>query len=267
MSAKIDNEKDESMKTTRTVRSCFYLLPTIIISFFVTDLLGALLTTYSREDVFYAEKYSTWRYLIIFTVGLSAVNTEFIYAGTLLQFLSSLFSGGTYVEEHWKPLMAQPYKATSLETLWSQRWHQTFRQFWLSVPYHPVRTVSSEYFGKYLPNSIVKPLSMILSTLSVFFMSGCLHEYINVILLGRGTYPKYAGNELKFFVSHGVAIVLEKLISQSISPYIPNKRPYTWIKAALGWIWFVYRSGNLACLDDEPVKGYVYTICIRGGLD
>lgn len=96
--AKIDNEKDESMKTTRTVRSCFYLLPTIIISFFVTDLLGALLTTYSREDVFYAEKYSTWRYLIIFTVGLSAVNTEFIYAGTLLQFLSSLFSGGTYVE-------------------------------------------------------------------------------------------------------------------------------------------------------------------------
>jgi hypothetical protein len=133
--------------------------------------------------------------------------------------------------------MAQPYKATSLETLWSQRWHQTFRQFWLSVPYHPVRTVSSEYFGKYLPNSIVKPLSMILSTLSVFFMSGCLHEYINVILLGRGTYPKYAGNELKFFVSHGVAIVLEKLISQSISPYIPNKRPYTWIKAALGWIW------------------------------
>lgn len=86
------------MKTTRTVRSCFYLLPTIIISFFVTDLLGALLTTYSREDVFYAEKYSTWRYLIVFIVGLSAVNTEFIYAGTLVQFLSSLFSGGTYVE-------------------------------------------------------------------------------------------------------------------------------------------------------------------------
>jgi hypothetical protein len=96
--AKIDNEKDESMKTTRTVRSCFYLLPTIIISFFITDLLGAILTTYSREDVFYAERYSTWQYLIIFIVGLSAVNTEFIYAGNLLQFLSSLFSGGTYVE-------------------------------------------------------------------------------------------------------------------------------------------------------------------------
>jgi hypothetical protein len=139
--------------------------------------------------------------------------------------------------EHWKPLMDKPFKATSLALLWSQRWHQSFRQFWLSVPYHPVRTYSSKYFGKYFPDSIVKPLSMALSTLSVFFMSGCLHEYMNVILLGRSTYSKFAGYELKFFLSHGVAIVLEKLITKSISPYIPDRRPYTWMKAVLGWIW------------------------------
>lgn len=96
--AKIDSEEGDSVKSTRTLRSSFYLVPTILASFIVTDILGALLTTYSREDVFYAQQHNLWRYLIIFVVGLSAVNSEFIYAGNFNQFLSTLFTGGTYVE-------------------------------------------------------------------------------------------------------------------------------------------------------------------------
>ncbi|KAH8554786.1 hypothetical protein BGW37DRAFT_210501 [Umbelopsis sp. PMI_123] len=139
--------------------------------------------------------------------------------------------------EHWKPLMPHPYRATSLERLWSYHWHQCFRSFWLSVPYHPVRKFCNQFFGRYLAPNKVKSISMALSTLSVFFFSGCVHEYVNVILIGRNTYPKYAGFELKFFVSHGAAVVLEKLISQSISSYIPNKWPYTWLRTIIGWTW------------------------------
>jgi hypothetical protein len=93
--AKLDSEnKDASV----TVRSCFYLVPFIVVSFFATDLLGALLTTYSKEDVIYAENYNGWRYSVVFVVGLSAVNACFSYGGDLNQFTSSLLSGGTYVE-------------------------------------------------------------------------------------------------------------------------------------------------------------------------
>lgn len=140
-------------------------------------------------------------------------------------------------QEHWKPMMPYPYKATSLGRLWSYHWHQCFRSFWLSVPYHPARKLCSQFLGKYLSPNMVKPITMAVSTISVFFFSGCLHEYVNVILLGPNTYPKYAGFELKFFVSHGVAVVLEKLVSQSLSPYIPDKTPYNWMKAIVGWAW------------------------------
>ncbi|CAO3687039.1 unnamed protein product [Umbelopsis ramanniana] len=232
--AKLDSENKNA---SITVRSCFYLVPSILVSFLVTDVLGALLTTYSKEDVFYAEKYNGWRYLIVFVVGLSAVNACFSYAGDLNQFTAALLAGGTYVEEHWKPMMPYPYKATSLGRLWSYHWHQCFRSFWLSVPYHPARKLCSQFLGKYLSPKMVKPITMAVSTISVFFFSGCLHEYVNVILLGPNTYPKYAGFELKFFVSHGVAVVLEKLVSQSISPYIPDRTPYNWMKAIVGWAW------------------------------
>lgn len=142
-------------------------------------------------------------------------------------------------EEHWKYLMDRPYTATSLETLWSKRWHQVFREFWLSIPYHPVRILSTRYLKKYMSNDTVKLLSMALSTVAVFFASGCMHEYINISMLGKTTYAKYAGYEIKFFVSHGVAVVLEKIFSKSVSRHIPDRRPYTWIKSFVGWLWVV----------------------------
>lgn len=93
--AKLDSENENA---SITVRSCFYLVPSIVVSFLVTDVLGALLTTYSKEDVFYAQKYYGWRYLLVFVVGLSAVNACFSYAGDLNQFTAALLAGGTYVE-------------------------------------------------------------------------------------------------------------------------------------------------------------------------
>jgi hypothetical protein len=93
--AKLDSENKNA---SITVRSCFYLVPSILVSFLFTDVLGALLTTYSKEDVFYAEKYNGWRYLIVFVVGLTAVNACFSYAGDLNQFTAALLAGGTYVE-------------------------------------------------------------------------------------------------------------------------------------------------------------------------
>ncbi|CAM0140080.1 unnamed protein product [Umbelopsis sp. WA50703] len=141
--AKIDSEKNGDNKSNVTVRSCFYLVPKFVAAYVFTDVLGAFLTTYSREDVFEAEKYDTKGYFLIYVTGLMAASMAFVYGGAAMQFIAAVFSGGTYVEEHWKYLMDRPYTATSLANLWSKRWHQVFRDFWLSIPYHPVRILST----------------------------------------------------------------------------------------------------------------------------
>jgi hypothetical protein len=103
--AKIDSEKNGDNKSNVTVRSCFYLVPKFVAAYVFTDVLGAFLTTYSREDVFEAEKYDTKGYFLIYVTGLMAASMAFVYGGAAMQFIAAVFSGGTYVEGKFKNLL------------------------------------------------------------------------------------------------------------------------------------------------------------------
>ncbi|KAF9446307.1 hypothetical protein P691DRAFT_804382 [Macrolepiota fuliginosa MF-IS2] len=89
----------------------------------------------------------------------------------------------------WPPMFDSPWLATSLTEFWARRWHQIFRDIFISV-------------GS-------KPLSMLIgrfgSVIGAFLISGILHDF-GLWGMGRGAEFSTVGG---YFLIQGLGIVLE----------------------------------------------------------
>ncbi|TFK40027.1 membrane bound O-acyl transferase family-domain-containing protein [Crucibulum laeve] len=110
----------------------------------------------------------------------------------------------------WPPLFDTPWLASSLTEFWAKRWHQLFRDCFISLG--------------------GKPLSLLLGriggVLGAFLISGILHDF-GLWGMGKGTEFQSMGG---YFILMGVGIILE----------------HTWRRIAgvrvggiLGWIWTI----------------------------
>lgn len=126
------------------------------------------------------------------------------------------------------PLFDAPWKARSIHELWGRRWHQVFRTAFRSVAYDPVRQL--------FPNH--KRLGRAAGTMAVFALSGFMHDYILMAMIGYSKYwqlPGVPGIQTCFFLLQGLGTVFSSPSSWTLP---------TWIARILTWM-FVMISAPL----------------------
>lgn len=133
----------------------------------------------------------------------------------------ALFSPKTMASYHDKvaefvqrpPLFDRLWMASSVHDMWSRRWHQIFRSAFRDIAYLPVRRL--------FPS---KPmLGQALGVLSVFTLSGLMHDYILLCMVGYQQYvtiPGLMGMQLTFFLLQGMGTVISNYHSIPKIPHI-----------------------------------------------
>ena len=174
--------------------------------------------------------------LVTFIVGFM------IYASmqAVYQFLA-LFSLVFFCQSpsQWPPLFDHPWLATSLSQFWSRRWHQLFREIYVS-------------FGG---NTLALLMGRVGKVLGAFFVSGVFHAF-SLLGLGRG------GDSLKvigFFMIMAVGILLENswkfFTGSRVDGFFGRVWTFVWL---LGW-------GNII-VDAWATKGLICSFFLPDGL-
>jgi hypothetical protein len=89
----------------------------------------------------------------------------------------------------WPPLFENPLLSSSLSEYWSKRWHQLFRQCFVSLGFKPMSFAAGRAGG----------------VLGAFFVSGILHDF-GLWGMGEGAEPS---SMYTFFLMMGVGVVVE----------------------------------------------------------
>lgn len=111
--------------------------------------------------------------------------------------------------------MEFPVCATSLGDIWSFRWHQSLKPTWLNLPFAEVCILTERALAKRHIKS-AKKLGIMAAALSVFMISGTLHEYLVYVNVGLTKYKStFMGQEMCFFTIHGIAVMLEKFVARA----------------------------------------------------
>ncbi|ORZ03653.1 membrane bound O-acyl transferase family-domain-containing protein [Syncephalastrum racemosum] len=125
-------------------------------------------------------------------------------------------------------LFDAPWAARSIHELWGRRWHQVFRTAFRTVAYDPVRQL--------FPHQ--KRLGRAAGTLAVFALSGFMHDYILLTMIGYSKYwqlPGVPGVQTCFFLLQGFGAALSSPSSWTLP---------TWMARILTWL-FVMVSAPL----------------------
>ncbi|KAI9323339.1 hypothetical protein BX666DRAFT_1813956, partial [Dichotomocladium elegans] len=129
--------------------------------------------------------------------------------------------------------------ASSLDDLWSYRWHQVFRSIWIAIPYKPVCRMIGRIMANNNTDAAGKHRTRTIATtaasLAVFFVSGVMHEYLVFCGAGWDAYKnRFMGQECAFFVVHGLGIFIEKAVARAMQA--KRKDSWTWRLFAHGWV-------------------------------
>ncbi|CAG8609705.1 28922_t:CDS:2, partial [Dentiscutata erythropus] len=109
-----------------------------------------------------------------------------------------------YDRNEWHFLFNNPLISTSLTEFWSIRWHQAFREIFVSFAYKPLRRLTINkirpLFGKdYQKIGII--IEKLIPIMGVFFISGIMHEYIVLAVMYQFWKP---GEQLLFFMLQAI---------------------------------------------------------------
>jgi len=116
----------------------------------------------------------------------------------------------------WPPAFDTPWFSTSLSDFWGKRWHQWFRDVFISLGGKPMSLIFGRAGG----------------VLGAFLVSGILH-YVGLWGMGRGTDFVRVGG---CFIAHGIGIILEhtwrKVTGYSVGGWYGRLWAYLWV---IGW--------------------------------
>ncbi|KAI8642637.1 hypothetical protein BD408DRAFT_443343 [Parasitella parasitica] len=243
--------KENKRNRTNVMNKRFYhLFPSIILNSLVNDICVSYLRTFTSQDLLNIQKNHPWQAFIFFVVGITFLLALFNMTGSIIQLIHCIVVGHgsyrsgkfqlytltsmtiqatfVYILDEWRNLMDYPFLSISLEDLWSHRWHRIFRVAWVNSAFKPVYHSIRQLTGK---DPKYKPLAIALATLTVFAASGITHEYIVMCNAGWTLYTgRYMGQEMSFFVLHGVLVVIEKAMAIFLVPMLPDsivKSPIT----------------------------------------
>lgn len=116
--------------------------------------------------------------------------------------------------ESWPPIFDAPWVSTSLSEFWAKRWHQAFRDLFVSCGSRPL----ARLFGR------------MGTVLGAFIISGLLHV-AGLWGMGRGTELWGAGG---YFLMMGVGVIIERGWAGAMTKTTGRRvRVRGWI----GWVW------------------------------
>lgn len=117
-------------------------------------------------------------------------------------------------------------KARFTDSHQDRRWHQVFRFAFYPIAYRPVRQMFKH-----------PKLGRAAGTMAVFVMSGLIHDYILMTMVGFHRYfteSRVAGFQTFFFILQGLATVVS-------STFPPTPLP-KWIARGLAWLFILYTA-------------------------
>lgn len=122
-----------------------------------------------------------------------------------------------------------PGFATSPAEFWRQ-WHHLFQYIWVDLGFKPTHYLLCKYVTgrKEMPKGVAQALEMIVPVMGVFLMSGLMHEYMIV-----GMWHEQFGYMTAFFLIHGVATILSKVLQQSVGQRVQVPRV---VLIAMTWV-------------------------------
>ncbi|KAI9306476.1 hypothetical protein BJ944DRAFT_48330 [Cunninghamella echinulata] len=117
--------------------------------------------------------------------------------------------------------MEDPILSSSLDQVWSYRWHQLFKSSWLALPFRPVFIVSQRLLAKRTKYYV--GISLFMASVAVFAVSGLMHEYMLLCNVGLPVYRRlFIGQQMFFFTIHGCGVIFEKIVKALSQRYLPS---------------------------------------------
>jgi uncharacterized protein (DUF486 family) len=116
--------------------------------------------------------------------------------------------------------MDHPIMSPSLGEVWSHRWHHLFKSSWLAFPFRPTRLLTQRLLAKHTRNYV--GISILMASISVFVISGLMHEYMIFCNVGWPVYRTvFAGQQVFFFTMHGIGVIFEGLVQSVAKRVLP----------------------------------------------
>ncbi|KAI8140047.1 hypothetical protein BJV82DRAFT_563224 [Fennellomyces sp. T-0311] len=223
----------------------YHIIVNLVTHIFICDLIGSWLTTFTGNEVITLRQTNPGLYFVFLVQFVLLLNSLFNVIGYSLHLLHCLYyDGGSYSQEQWHPLISNPIISTSLEELWSGRWHQLFHSTWVAFGFRPTRHILQRIFAK-SPVKNPKPIIFTLASLAVFLTSGAMHEFMIFSNVGWSAYSRYfIGQQTSFFLIQGVGVIIERLMSNIRVP-VEVKDSFLFkqvIRRAwvIGWAYFTF---------------------------
>jgi hypothetical protein len=116
----------------------------------------------------------------------------------------------------WPPIFREPWRSASLSELWAKRWHQVFRQSFISIGGIPFSLLLGRTGG----------------VMGVFLVSGLIHDF-GLWGMGKGTeFTSITG----FFLMMGVGMIMESIWKNITGQRVGGWFGWTWTMLwAIGW--------------------------------
>ncbi|KAI8066501.1 hypothetical protein BC940DRAFT_302322 [Gongronella butleri] len=205
----------------------------------VVDVLGAYVATFTPSDVMSLGNTRPLLFLTFFLACGLFMTAGFNLAGFGLHLFYCIFvEGGTYSSEQFRILMIHPIFSSSLDDVWSRRWHQLFRSTWLAFPFRPVRTLTQRALVKYTKSH--GTIALFMASVSVFVISGLMHEYMILCNVGWPLYHSaLIGYQTLFFGIHGAGVILEKIVTTVSRRVVPASVRQSLLVRVLQHVWVI----------------------------
>ncbi|KAI9276887.1 hypothetical protein BDA99DRAFT_567782 [Phascolomyces articulosus] len=221
---KSNKKKDDDAKPKEYVKDkkMYHLFMYLAYHLFIIDVFGSWFATFTGNEVINMHNdrpalLFLFNFLVVYTL-----TSAFNVVGYSLQVAHCIYYelGGGYSSEQWRPLMINPVLSTSLEELWSVRWHQLFHTSWVAFGFRPARYITQRALAKTVKNTL--PISLLAGTLAVFFVSGLTHEYMVYANNGWSVYKRlFIGQQVLFFFTHGLGMSFERIVKKFAKAYLP----------------------------------------------
>ncbi|KAG2756735.1 hypothetical protein P692DRAFT_20714656 [Suillus brevipes Sb2] len=115
----------------------------------------------------------------------------------------------------WPPLFDAPLLSTSLASFWGRKWHQLFRECFISVGARPLSYLLGRTGG----------------VMGAFLLSGALH-YLGLAAMGRGGHPVVM---FGFYIMQAIGIILEGMWKRCTGLRVHGFWGLLWT-----WFWVVF---------------------------
>ncbi|KAI8367267.1 hypothetical protein BD560DRAFT_399749 [Blakeslea trispora] len=227
----------DTKKTYPKDKKFYHIIPYLCVHLMVTDVLANWATSFTGQEVMAMRHEKPVTYFAFYLVCIIVLNSAFNTIGYSLQlFYCVCFEQGSYSSEQWRPMMKNPILSSSLQELWSERWHWLFKSTWLAMPFRPTRIITMRFLTKRIKHP--KQVAFVAAFVSVFVASAFMHEYVVAANVGLPVYwSMFKGEQCMFFIGHGLAVLFEQLIQQAVLPKLPHKLQNSIWLSILGRIW------------------------------